>query len=75
MLIRNGVDTIMKETVEGEQVLFIQFITESRRRWNCGMSHKDEWASEGDLNPGLCRIAERIYFAWRASREDGVTPP
>ena len=43
----------MKETVEEEQVLFIQFITESRRRWDCGMSHKEEWASEGDLNPGL----------------------
>ena len=43
----------IRDTVEEEQVLFIQFITESRRRWDCGMSHKDEWASEGDLNPGL----------------------
>ena len=24
------------------------FITESRRRWDCGIKHKSEWTSEGE---------------------------
>lgn len=35
------------ETVEKEEYIFSTGFTESRRRWDCGMSQKMEWTFEG----------------------------
>lgn len=38
------------KTVEGEQVISEPSFAESRRRWDCGMENRNEWAPEGKLN-------------------------
>ena len=37
------------QTVEKEQVVSVQLLSESRRGWECGSRSWDEWAFEGAL--------------------------